>query len=459
MRKILYFFLLVVIFGLCSSVVHADFKKTKIAVLDFQVQGRFDNPDMGAIVAEWFITAMVREGRFDVVERRLLAKVLKEQELAMTGAIDVNSASQIGRLLGVKTIISGSVMKLQDILEINARIIDVESGSIIAAENVRSTTATQLHDLVDAMSKKIIHNFPLEGYIVYRNNDNVTLDLGMNSGVKKGMTFMVYKEGEVIKHPKTNEILDVKQIRTGTVSIFNVGEKICEGTITEEASPGAVDYGQMVKSITATLPGEPRLFVDTSPEDARIRILNITPRYQRGMILDLGRYHVEVSAPGYETAYFWVSLDAKEEKHISISLVKSISSPAPQPAQIQAESKPYVSPALATPQSTALNATQKNYVKMLTSRSLADKKRAAKLMTRAKYSDTKVLDVAEDELLKGYPRAGTDRQMVDTMSWLCNALGASGNSKYRGTLGEVAKNSKHRKLKGYAEKNYKQLGK
>ncbi len=92
----------------------AEFSKTKIAVLDFQLQGEdFDNKDMGTIVAEWFITAMVREGRFDVVERRMLEKILGEQKLAMSGVVDASSATQIGKLLGVKVIISGSVMKTE----------------------------------------------------------------------------------------------------------------------------------------------------------------------------------------------------------------------------------------------------------------------------------------------------------------------------------------------------------
>ena len=53
----------------------AEFKKTKIAVLDFQLQGGgHDTKDMGSIVAEWLITAFVQEGRFEVIERRMLEK-------------------------------------------------------------------------------------------------------------------------------------------------------------------------------------------------------------------------------------------------------------------------------------------------------------------------------------------------------------------------------------------------
>lgn len=198
----------------------AEFSKTKIAVLDFQLQGEdFDNKDMGTIVAEWFITAMVREGRFDVVERRMLEKILSEQKLAMTGVVDASSATQIGKLLGVKVIITGSVMKLREITEINARIIDVESASIIAAENIKSTATTRLQDMVVEMSEKIIKNFPLEGYVVNRSGESVTLDLGVRSGVKVGMRFIVFKEGQVIKHPKTGEVLDVERIDTGKITM------------------------------------------------------------------------------------------------------------------------------------------------------------------------------------------------------------------------------------------------
>ena len=122
---------LILIFTVSSAA--ADFKKSKIAVLDFQMQGKeYQDNDMGAIVAEWLITALVKEGRFDVVERRLLQKVLSEHQLAMSGIVDDSSVSQLGQILGVKIIISGAVLHFQNIIEANARIIDVSTGSIIA---------------------------------------------------------------------------------------------------------------------------------------------------------------------------------------------------------------------------------------------------------------------------------------------------------------------------------------
>jgi TolB-like protein len=229
----------------------AEFKKNKIAVLDFQMQGKqYQNTDMGAIVAEWLITALVKEGRFDVVERRLLQKILSEHQLAMSGVVDDKSISELGQILGVKIIISGAVLHFQNIIEVNARIIDVSNGSIIAAESVKSASAAGLEELVVQMAQKIIKDFPLEGYIVMRRDNKVSIDLGRRAGVRVGMAFIAFKEGNVIKHPKTGEVLDVEIIETGKLNITKVRNNIADADIVEEKDPGSIVYGQMVKSVS-----------------------------------------------------------------------------------------------------------------------------------------------------------------------------------------------------------------
>ena len=265
MKRHIAFLLVLTFFISIPLAANADFKRTKIAVLDFSLKGSgFETEDMGAIVAEWFITAFVKEGRFDVVERGLLKKILNEQKLGMSGVVDETTATKIGKLLGVKIIISGPVLKLQNILEINARIIDVETASIIAAENVKSSAAAQLQDLVVQMSAKIIKNFPLEGYVVSRKTGKLkaSIDLGRIAGVKEGMEFIVYKEGKIIRHPKTKEVLDVETIETGRLIITKVRNKISKTDIVEEKTPGAVKFGQMVKSVGPLTPIHPEATVD-----------------------------------------------------------------------------------------------------------------------------------------------------------------------------------------------------
>ena len=50
------------------------------------------------------------------------------------------------------------------------------------------------------------------------------------------------------------------------------------------------------------------LRVKTSPAQARVRILNIPERYQPGILLPAGRYHIEVSQAGYDTERNWVDI-------------------------------------------------------------------------------------------------------------------------------------------------------
>jgi len=81
-----------------------------------------------------------------------------------------------------------------------------------------------------------------------------------------------------------------------------------------------------------------RLYVNTDPSDARVRILNIGPRFSQGMDLDPGDYHVEASATGHGKQTRWVSLSGGEDKRIDFRLsalavskpiIKSVPPPAP----------------------------------------------------------------------------------------------------------------------------------
>lgn len=228
----------------------AEFKKTKIAVLDFELRGdTFKTKDMGGIVAEWFTTALVQDGRFQVVERAMLKKLIDEQKLGMTGLIDESSSAHLGKILGVKTIISGSVLQIQDTIEVNARIINVSTGSIVAAENLRSKTSDNLKEAIERLTSKIVKNFPLTGYLVKRRDNTVLIDLGATSGLQIGMEFIVFKEGDVIKHPKTGEVLEVEQIRTGLIKITEFTTNTATAEIMEIEPKQEIRYGQLVQSV------------------------------------------------------------------------------------------------------------------------------------------------------------------------------------------------------------------
>lgn len=60
------------------------------------------------------------------------------------------------------------------------------------------------------------------------------------------------------------------------------------------------------------------LTVKTAP-NARVRILNIRPKYTDNISLKKGKYHLEVSKPGYITIKKWISLQDDKTIHIPIT--------------------------------------------------------------------------------------------------------------------------------------------
>ena len=94
MKSFIRFIVFVLCFMTASGTALADYEKIKIAVLPFHLQGEnFETEDMGRIVAEWLITAFVKEGRFDVIERMQLGQILEEQQMVEAGLVSPETAA------------------------------------------------------------------------------------------------------------------------------------------------------------------------------------------------------------------------------------------------------------------------------------------------------------------------------------------------------------------------------
>jgi formylglycine-generating enzyme required for sulfatase activity len=66
-----------------------------------------------------------------------------------------------------------------------------------------------------------------------------------------------------------------------------------------------------------------RLFVETDPQNARVRVLNIRPKFYQGMALKPGKYHVEVSASGYGLEKKWIEVTAGQDRHLKFRLIET----------------------------------------------------------------------------------------------------------------------------------------
>jgi len=121
-------------------------RKSKIAIIEFaDLQGNIS--EFGRFLAEELITRLYLTGQFEVIERQLLNKVLEEHQLMMSGIVDENSAKELGRILGVDAICSGSIADMVNSVKVNARLISAESGrifSVASAEIVKTDIIRKL---------------------------------------------------------------------------------------------------------------------------------------------------------------------------------------------------------------------------------------------------------------------------------------------------------------------------
>jgi len=108
----------------------------------------------------------------------------------------------------------------------------------------------------------------------------------------------------------------------------------------------------------------------------------------------------------------------------------------------------------------ALDEAEKMYVDRMLKGSWVSLRDVAQSLYNTGNTNTEVLDVTAETLLERYQRSGEDRDAVDAVAWMCRALGASANSRYRPVL-ERVENDKavHRKARGHCEKAAKGLPK
>jgi curli biogenesis system outer membrane secretion channel CsgG len=91
-------------------------KRVAVAVMDFDY-GTVDNwwgqYDIGKGMADQVVDELVNDGTFRVIERKKLDTVLAEQDFSRSDRADPSAAklSKVGKVLGIKYIIAGSITK------------------------------------------------------------------------------------------------------------------------------------------------------------------------------------------------------------------------------------------------------------------------------------------------------------------------------------------------------------
>jgi curli biogenesis system outer membrane secretion channel CsgG len=143
----------------------AQSERPMVAVMDFDYSavnnwwsGVWGNYDIGKGVADQVVDELINESDFRVIERKRIDTVLAEQDFQASDRADPHTQAQIGKVLGVRYIIAGSITKFttedkkygagglgggvigglglkksKSEVQLNARVIDAETGEILIA--------------------------------------------------------------------------------------------------------------------------------------------------------------------------------------------------------------------------------------------------------------------------------------------------------------------------------------
>lgn len=132
--------------------------------------------DFGKIVSQALITNLVKRKLFIVLEREKIDKVLQEQALSLSGVVKEEEGTKLGELLGADALIFGSVSKIDKLIKIDCRFVNVEFGIIFFAESVICKDEREIDKIIAILGDKIQKEFPPEGEVVDIKKDKIYIN-------------------------------------------------------------------------------------------------------------------------------------------------------------------------------------------------------------------------------------------------------------------------------------------
>jgi len=234
--------------------------RRRIGVVEFENKAPYAQARIGNTATDILITELVKSDKFIVVERDKMNKLLEEQKLDQSGAIDANTAARVGKILGLNAIVTGSISQFgvksegkdflisqskQQIVEctVDIRVVDVETGQILLADSgkgvvrkasgkflgmgnqskydetlegeaLRAAIVKFVDNIISQVNKK-----PWSCRVAAVKDGSIYLNAGLESGVQVGQKLNVFSQGAEIIDPTTGVVLGQEEKQIATVKI------------------------------------------------------------------------------------------------------------------------------------------------------------------------------------------------------------------------------------------------
>jgi len=129
----------------------------RIALVNFRnLTGDADYDRYQQSIPDQIQTVMAGTGNVRLVERGQLESALQEMKLGMDAIMDDQTAVQLGRVLQANAIVTGSYQREGAMLQITARVIDVETSEVITGVVERGRLGGDIFTAVDRLTDQLL---------------------------------------------------------------------------------------------------------------------------------------------------------------------------------------------------------------------------------------------------------------------------------------------------------------
>ena len=121
-----------------------------IAIFDFDVVGKVDK-DISRPLSDSVRHEIVKSGRFKVMDRANMDRILREQAFQMTGGVQKDRAVEAGQFLGVGKLVIGSIGIVGRTYMISLSLVNIESGETERVEE--DTCKCEIDELIESVKR------------------------------------------------------------------------------------------------------------------------------------------------------------------------------------------------------------------------------------------------------------------------------------------------------------------
>ena len=129
--------------------------KLRIAIFDPTSSGAGVEEGIAVAVREIISSTFVNTGKYTIVERSLLEKVMNEQMFSNSGAVDDSQASEIGRLAGASKIVLSVITLAGQRYMLSIKMVDVNTASV-ERQKTQIVAPNQIFDIVEPLTYELL---------------------------------------------------------------------------------------------------------------------------------------------------------------------------------------------------------------------------------------------------------------------------------------------------------------